>query len=147
MMLSIRGAWQITPDIVPSSEEIRIGGSGSVRGYQDGEYLGDNGGYGTVELFLPLYMIPDGWTLPSAQETLRKQIQMVGFVDFGGAAIRKPLIGEKPDRFLAGAGAGFRAHLYDKVYGRIEYGFPVGGSTPSDNRSGAFYVGVSYEIF
>jgi len=142
MMLSIRGAWQITPDIVPSSEEIRIGGSGSVRGYQDGEYLGDNGGYGTVELFLPLYMIPDGWTLPSAQETLRKQIQMVGFVDFGGAAIRKPLIGEKPDRFLAGAGAGFRAHLYDKVYGRIEYGFP-----PSDNRSGAFYVGVSYEIF
>ncbi len=146
ILLVLKGTLQLTPDRLGPSEQIRIGGAQSVRGYTEGEYLGDYGGYGSVEAHIPTYFFPADWKFPYSKEPLRQQVQLVGFVDGGYAGVKHALAGERKNRDIAGAGVGVRVHLWDKFYGRVEWGFPI-GSTPTDNRSSAFYFGVSYEIF
>ena len=83
--------------------------------------------------------------LPWAEENLRKQVQLIIFADVGAASLRRPLVGEKKNKDLAGAGAGFRVHLYDKFYGRLEWAVPL-GDRPFDGRDKAFYFTISYDF-
>ena len=145
LLLSLRGEWQATSYAVPASEQFSLGGARTVRGYQDGEYLADLGALGAADLFIPVFFFPEDWKLPGANESLRKQVQMVGFADIGGGELKKFLPGELPDKFLAGAGAGVRVHLYDNMYGRFEWAFPL-GDEPFDHRKSAYYFTVAYEI-
>ena len=145
LMFTFRSAWQLTQDRLPSSEQFRIGGSSTVRGYKESEYSSDNGGFGSGELMAPIYFIPKSVKLPFSKEELRSQIQMVGFIDFGDGTLKRPEAGERTRHSLTGMGFGLRAHLYDKYYGRIQWGFPI-GSTASDTRGSTFYFGVSAEL-
>ncbi len=146
ILVTLRTSVQSSKDALPPSEQISIGGSKTVRGYQEGEYLGDTGGYLAMDAYFPLYFLPEAWQLPGASESVRKQFQAVVFADYGYAELVSPLAGEKKNRDLAGVGVGLRAHLYDKFYGRVEYAFPV-GDRALDNRNGAFYFTVSCEFF
>ena len=128
------------------SEQLRLGGANSVRGYQEGEYLSDYGGTTTAEVFVPSYFFPPNWKLYKSKEPLRKQVQLVGFTDFGYGALHGTLVGEKRSRSLWGAGGGLRIHLYDKAYARLEWAAPLGGDHPTDHRRGAFYFGISMEL-
>ncbi len=146
MTLALRGNLQLTPDSLAPSEQIRLGGAFSVRGYQEGEYLADYGAYLANEIYIPAYFFPANWKLPYSSKPLRKQIMGVAFYDFGGGALRRPQAGEDADRFLAGAGGGLRVELLDRVYGRFQWGAPT-GSRPNDSSKSTFYFGVSTELF
>jgi len=145
VLLNLRGHVQISPDELPPSEQLRLGGAHSVRGYQEGEYLADYGGHATAELWIPTFFIPRDWRLPFSDKPIRKQIQMIGFFDYGGGKLHTPLAGEDKSRYFAGAGAGLRIHLFDRLYARVEWGSHVGASTPNDNRDSEFYFGVSMD--
>ncbi len=145
MMFIFRGVMQLTSDSLAPSEQMRLGGALSVRGYPEGEYLADYGAYLSSEILIPSYFFPKDWKLPFSSQPMRKQIQGVGFFDFGGAQLRRTLAGEEPDRFLAGIGGGIRAELFDHVYGRFHWASPI-GSRPSDNSKDQFYFGVSAEM-
>lgn len=144
--LILRSSAQLTPDILAPSEQFRLGGAYSVRGFSEAEYLGDYGAQGSIEANVPTYFFPESWKLPRANKPLRHQIQAVAFLDFGGAGIRRPLPGEDKSRFLTGIGGGLRIHLYERVYARLEWGAPIVG-TPNDRSRSAFYFGVSSELF
>ncbi len=131
VVLSMRGAWQVTPDSLAPSEQFHLGGANSVRGYGESEYLSDQGVNGSLEILIPTYF---------------SEVQLVGFIDAGYGTIRDPLVGEKKSRALFGAGAGARVHLYDKVYARVEWAAPLGGSRPLDGKNYAFYFGVAVEL-
>ncbi len=146
MVLATRGSMQLTPDSLAPSEQMHLGGAFSVRGYQESEYLADYGAYLDNEVYVPSYFFPKDWKLPYAKKTMRNQIMGVGFFDFGGGLLRRPLTGERDGRFLSGAGGGVRVELLDKVYGRFQWGAPT-GSRPNDNTRGTFYFGVSAEVF
>ncbi len=145
VLMVLRGTLQLSPDALAPSEQISLGGARSVRGYQEGEYLGDQGGYASADIYVQAWFIPEEWRLLWAEENLKKQVQLIFFADAGRASLRKPLTGEQKDKDLAGAGGGFRMHLYDKFYGRLEWAVPL-GDRPFDGRDKAFYFTVSYDF-
>ena len=147
IILSLGAAIQLTPKRLPPSEQLNLGGAYTVRGYQQGRYLSDSGGHINAEIFIPAYIFPLTWKLPFAKETLRKQIQFVGFTDFGYGRIHDPQLGENKSRTMAGTGAGLRIHLYDRVYARFEWGTPMEKYHSNDKRNTVFYFGISMELF
>lgn len=147
MMFVFRGQSQLSNNPLPPSEQLSLGGALAVRGYPEGEYLADYGAYMTNEIYVPTYFFPKDWKLPYSKEPLRKQIQGVGFFDFGGGALRKPLTGEKESRTLGGTGLGLRVRLFDKVYARVQWAAAVGSRPQTTGADSAFYYGVSAEAF
>ncbi len=144
MMLTSRGNWQLTPDRLAPSEQLRLGGAFSVRGYSEGDYLADYGAFITNELSVPSYFFPEDWKLPYSSMSLRQQIQAIGFFDFGGGALRKPLNGETDSKTLAGLGGGLKVHLFDHVYSRFQWAARLGDKAV-DGTNSAFYYGISAE--
>lgn len=147
MMYVFRGQMQLTNNALPPSEQLSLGGALAVRGYPEGEFLADYGAYMTNELYIPTYFFPKDWKLPYSSEPVRKQIQGVGFFDFGGGNLRQPLVGEKDNRTLAGTGIGMRIRMFDKVYARIQWAMPTGSRSQVTGSETAFYYGVSAEAF
>lgn len=145
MMLALRSTWQLSNDRLPPSEQLRLGGAFSVRGYPEGDYLADYGGFLSTELYVPSYFFPKDWKLPYSKMNLRNQIQGTGFFDFGYGHLRKHLTGESEHKSLAGMGIGVRIHLFDRVYARLQWAMPT-GSRASDGGNSAFYYGVSAEL-
>jgi len=145
MTYAFRGQLQLTNDRLAPSEQIRLGGAFSVRGYAEGEYLADYGAFMTNEIYVPTYFFPKDWKLPYSKQPLREQIQGVAFFDFGGGALRGALTGEKHNRTLAGAGIGVRARLFDKVFARLQWATPTGADARNGDES-VFYYGVTTEI-
>lgn len=146
MILAIRSSWQASHDSLAPSEQLHLGGAFSIRGYQEGAYLADYGGFVATEIFIPTYFFPLDWKLPYSEEPLRKQIQGVAFFDFGAGALKDPLAGERDDRVMSGAGGGIRIHLFDRVYGRFQWAGRTGQRAGTNTRS-AFYYGISAELF
>lgn len=147
IIVSLASTIQATSNRLAPSEQLNLGGAYTVRGYQQGEYLSDYGGHTNAEIFFPAYIFPLTWKLPFAKESLRKQVQFVGFTDFGYGWIHHPVLGEVKSRTMIGAGAGLRIHLYDKVYARFEWGSPIGREGSSNKRNTVFYFGISMELF
>ncbi len=145
MTYAFRGQAQLTNDRLPPSEQLRLGGAFSVRGYSEGEYLSDYGAFMTNELYIPSYFFPKDWKLPYSKQPIREQIQGVTFFDFGGGSLRNTLNGEEHNRTLAGAGLGTRIRLFDKVFARVQWATPT-GSNPRNGDQSAFYYGVTTEF-
>ncbi len=145
MTYAFRGQMQLTNDRLAPSEQIRLGGAFSVRGYAEGEYLADYGAFMTNEIYVPTYFFPKDWKLPYSKQPLREQIQGVAFFDFGGGELRAPRTGEKEGRTLAGAGIGVRARLFDKVFARLQWATPTGADARNGDES-VFYYGVTTEF-
>ncbi len=146
LLMSLRSTWQATTDTLSPSEQFRLGGAFSVRGYQEGAYLADYGILFSAEIYVPTYFFPEDWKLPYSSEPLRKQIQGVAFFDIGGGGLTKTLPGERDSRVLSGAGGGVRIHLFDRVYGRFQWAGRTGQQAGTSSRS-AFYYGISAELF
>lgn len=146
MLLTVRGSWQMTPDDLPASEQMQLGGAFSVRGYSESAYLADYGGIFSTEVMIPSYIFPEDWKLPYSSLPLRKQIQGVAFFDMGAGGIRHPLTGEADSRTLSGLGGGVRIHLFDRLYGRFQWAGRTGQKIGSGSDS-AFYYGISAEAF
>ncbi|MBF0523213.1 MAG: ShlB/FhaC/HecB family hemolysin secretion/activation protein [Candidatus Omnitrophica bacterium] len=106
--ITARTQFQAASHTLPSSEEIQIGGVYSVRGYPEGDYLADTGGYMNLDWILPNYLIPENWKLKGQETPLRYQIEPDIFIDCGGGKLKKILNGEREEQFLSGAGAGLQ---------------------------------------
>ncbi|MFH1440615.1 MAG: POTRA domain-containing protein [Candidatus Omnitrophota bacterium] len=141
-----RSNFQAASHTLPSSEQIQIGGANSLRGYPEGDYLADMGGYLDFDWVFPNYLIPESWKLSNSQTTLRYQIQPVLFVDIGGGKLKKVNTGERYKKFLVGVGGGLRINLGKHFYTRVEWAEhlgdrPTGGVGPS-----TFYITFQSEI-
>lgn len=145
MTYIFRSSLQLTPDRLPPSEQLQLGGTYSVRGYQESDYLADNGGFINNDILIPTYFFPQDWKLPYSSLPLREQIQGVGFFDFGAGQIRNQIGTEDKKRALMGAGGGVRIHLFDRVFTRLQWAHTI-GEDAADGSNGAFYYGVSAEI-
>jgi hemolysin activation/secretion protein len=135
-LLSARGSWQLSPDVLISGEQFGLGGLGSVRGTDiDRPITGDSGLAATVEVQTP---------------DLAQGLRLLGFVD-GGLLWNHKANGANRvsnDR-LASVGIGLR-YVKDVLaismdYGRIVVGSRVGlafNSAAPKNGDDRFYVSV-----
>lgn len=119
-----RGSGQASTDSLVSIEQFSIGGADSVRGYPQGEFLGDDGYNVSTELRV------SPWPNEIAQVAF--------FVDNGGVSVKNPPTGTKKYRHLTGVGYGLRLSLPYNLTVRFDLGFPV---QPSKTSSGERPVG------
>jgi len=144
--LSIRSRCQLASHSLPSSEQLQIGGAYSVRGYPEGDYLADEGGFISTDWIFPLYVIPEDWRLKGQTVALRYQVQPVIFADFGGGRIQKVMPGERRSRFLMGAGGGVRLN-FSLFSLRAEWAAAMGGDKPTMGAGpSSFYLTFQSEI-
>lgn len=146
MSVRLKGSWQLTPDKLPPSEQFGIGGFDTVRGYPQGEYLGDYGAVASSELALPVFFMPRDWRLPYQKESLYKNLRMLTFFDYGTADLRGSLPGESSKKDISGTGFGVRLRLNDMLAAQLGYGIPL-TETASDGGDGVVYFGVSADLF
>jgi len=130
---------------LPSSEQFQIGGFNTVRGYPQGEFLGDYGALLRTELSFPIYGMPKDWRLPYQKKSLYDVTRLVGFYDVGTAHLRGALPGEASEKDIAGAGVGIRMRLFDRLNAQVGWGVPL-TEQPSDGSENALYVGLSMDV-
>lgn len=121
--LLLRGRLQLAnKDLLPTSEQIQVGGMSTVRGYSEGLLIGDDGYFVSAEFGFPLSS--SGTTNPDSPFGGRWR----GFVFFDtGAAF--PFKGNNQgidsDDFLASVGAGLSIDLGRQLRGRLVAGVPI----------------------
>ena len=116
-----RATGQYAGDGLLVSEQFSLGGPDSVRGYNPGEFLGDNAIQFTAEYRRSLL------------EGSSNNLQLVVFADHGKAWLKDALTGEVPSLSLTGAGVGVRGTLGRHVTYRTDVGVPL---SPNRNLQG-----------
>lgn len=140
--LSLRGnlTWQATHDVLlPPSEQIFIGGEGSVRGYPVGTYSGDKGQILNLELHHPLIAAgADGGGLGATG---------FFFVDYGRVKPFRPPNSSLDDHdHLTGLGWGINASMGRKAYARLTFGYGP-NQVPDHSRNYEITLQVVANLF
>jgi hemolysin activation/secretion protein len=126
----LRGSGQVTTRSLVATEQFSIGGFDTVRGYPQGEVLGDHGYNLSAEFRLS--------PLPN-----RDILQLAFFVDHGAAAIREAPAGTRSYATLTGVGYGLRLNYSYRSLnfnGRFDVGFPVRPSKSSTEERPMPYI-------
>lgn len=125
------------------SEQASGGGSGSVRGYEEGEVYGDNLLMFSHELILP--------PLPLLQNIgankLNDALQLFVFQDIARLSNVNRLAGERNSTTLHSVGTGFRYNLQQNLTANFTYGWQLkdsGSSRSGDNSRAHIYVQTSF---
>ena len=139
MFLLQRLAAHLTPDKLPASEQMRVGGAETVRGYPEGDFLGERGLNISTELRFPCYLIPRAWRLPKSEVFVRDSLQLLSFFDLARVETKGAPDLQNSNRTLAGLGMGLRLNLSRKIIGRnlsarLDWGWPVGDRPSSSGK-------------
>ena len=132
--LQIRSQFQTSSRTLPTSEQMQLGGEGSIRGYPQGDYLADIGGDLNMDWYFPMYLIPKTWQFYGTKP--REDIEPFVFYDMGGGELIKVYSGEEKKQFLSGIGAGIKFHIKGNMYLKLEWAVatgdkPIHGTGPS----------------
>jgi hemolysin activation/secretion protein len=125
--LILRGSGQVSTDSLVASEQFSLGGADTVRGYPQGEFLGDDAYNVGAELRIS----------PLAN---REIAQLAFFIDHGAVSVKRPASGQKKYRDLTGAGLGLRLSLPYDLHARFDIGFPVKPAKASSGGRPTYYV-------
>jgi hemolysin activation/secretion protein len=132
------GNGQYSDDRLIPGEQFGLGGSTSIRGYEEREESWDNGISGTAELYSP--------DLARLGDFSKVQLRLVGFYDSGYGYNQRPAVGELDNHSLNGTGAGVRLGVGEYFSFSLDWGRALNNSTTTrsgDNRV-HFRASVSY---
>lgn len=99
-----------------SNEQFAAGGFDTVRGYLEGEALGDNAGVGGLEIGSPS-LIPAG--------SRDNRLTVHAFVEGGMLFLQEALPGQTRQFELASYGVGLRVRLYRHLEGSLDFAVPL----------------------
>lgn len=118
--LSLSFSSQFTDHVLPSPEQITIGGAHTVRGYQLSDQYGDKGFFATAEFLLSPFF-------PERQVMNRKlgdSFKLALFTDYGDVRKVKPVPNEVTPDYLSSIGAGIRLYLGEWLSVKYDFAIP-----------------------
>ena len=134
---------QFSADRLPSGEELSVGGAGTVRGYAQSEYSGDNGVYGTLEVRVPFWTRDFKWI---GAETWGFSLAFAAFIDAASVSVKEAAIDEVRSGEFVGQGFGLRFALSPYVEAKVDWARRIGGEEPQDEdfrNDGVWYFQLS----
>lgn len=138
-ILRLSGNGQYSNDRLIPGEQFGLGGSTSIRGYEEREESWDNGISGTAELYSP--------DLARLVDFNKVQLRLVGFYDSGYGYNQRPAVGELDNHSLSGTGAGVRLGVGEYFSFSLDWGHALNNSSTTtrngDNRI-HFRASLSY---
>ena len=136
---------QIASTKLTPQEEFSLGGIDSVRGYPAADFQADNGINTSIEILSPAFFIPKDWKCAVSKDPIRDIVTPLIFVDYGWGMRRGALPTEKHDVNMVGAGAGIRFKLFNRVFLRLEWGFPLGDKPLTEGGHSQFHFAIDFE--
>ncbi len=137
---------QLSPHKLTPQEEFFLGGATTVRGYPEGDFLGDQGILLNFEYLVPFRFLPKTWKVPHSDQPLWKETKFVFFYDLGYARLRGPASTEIQKRFLSGIGAGIRIRLSKYLYGRVEFAHVLGQEPLTDSDHTRVHFSLQVQV-
>ena len=128
--LLVRGSGQYSAEKLVFSEQIVIGGYGSVRGHQPASNIGDSGYTLSAEFMTAPPFVADK-KLFGLRAT--QMFQLAAFYDFGQIYVNDPGPGVLDTATLAGAGVGFRIFYKDRFVFKYDFGVPINKHNGQDS--------------
>ena len=134
MTALLRG--QLSSSSLLPSEQYRLGGYDTVRGYQEGVYLADDAVIGNLEVHSPTWTFIDrcGWPKDS--------LYFLAFIDaaYGKNEDASPAFPN--NAYLVGIGPGVRYSLGPNLMARCDYGFRLHQTSFSNSQIGRFHFSL-----
>jgi len=129
---------QYTGDLLVPGEQFGLGGSGSVRGFNEREVASDCGFAGNTEIYSPNFA-----SLLNMPDT---QLRLLGFYDAGTAFPAEAAAADTPDYTIASAGTGLRLSWSTNFSFALDWGYVLvpGGSTKRGDSAIHFKAMVIY---
>ena len=125
--LILRASGQVSTASLVAGEQFSLGGADSVRGYPQGEFLGDDAYNLSAEFRVsPL--------------TNNEIAQLAFFIDHGAVSVKKPADGQGKYHALTGAGFGVRFSLPYDFHARFDVGFPLKPAKVSSGDRPIYYI-------
>lgn len=142
--LMLHASGQVTPYKLPLSEQMYIGGIGTVRGFPMAAALGDDGYYANLELKTPFPGLVEK-KVPFMHRKWKDFLQLVGFVDQGGVLLNGG--GEKQDKHISMTSAGVGVRIFAPFHININFdiGFPL--TEEKRQSSPVYYFRTSIQPF
>ena len=129
--LLLKSQFQMTSRVLPSVEQLQLGGIVNVRGYPPGEVAGDYGQTVTGEWTFPVYFIPKKFKLPFLKTNVYDAVKIAAFYDWGRIKLRNTGIGERKVQSLKSVGTGIRVDLPKNFSVRVDTAWAL-DQNPSD---------------
>lgn len=138
--LRLRGQGQLAGGNLLASEQLGVGGYDTVRGFDNRLVRGDNGFWGTVEVFTPATSV--GRFMKWKNET--DELRFLGFFDYGNVGNVNRLQDEPSSFEMSSVGVGLRWRYSDWFRLRLDYGLPVSTKNLDGlDDSGRFHIGAT----
>lgn len=134
-MLRFSAAGQYSNDRLIPGEQFGLGGSTSIRGYEEREESWDNGVSGSVEIYSP--------ELAHLRNYSKAQLRLVGFYDGGYGYNQSPIAGELSNHSLNGIGAGVRLAVGDYLNFSLDWGHALNDSTTTTSGTDRIHFKAS----
>jgi hemolysin activation/secretion protein len=106
-----------------SHQQFAAGGLDTVRGYLEGEVIGDQALLGSLEMRGPAY---------ANEGCVISQLRLHAFIDAGILGLRQPLPEQKSSFRVSSLGFGTRFQLYRNFSGSIDFAVPLWSQSSSD---------------
>lgn len=146
LKLGLKLNGQLTATKLASQEQFSLGGIKSVRGYPTGHYLADNAFQTNIELLSSAFFIPKEIKLPYAANPLKDDVTGLLFFDYGnGFRRQRNKWSEHKHVNVASVGTGLRIKLFNQVFLRLEWGFPIWDNPASGSNHGRLHFSLDFE--
>ncbi|EKE03845.1 MAG: OMP85 family outer membrane protein [uncultured bacterium] len=146
-----RVSGQFSPNALLAPEQTQLGGSYTVRGYDEGILLGDLGYNASLEVRTPIPFLPASISLPLMPQkikniNLKDKIQFAAFYDQGYAKmLHQNSI--KTSGFLQSVGVGLRCSVTRFLSANLDLGVPLGGKVSPDQNAAKFHFSLTSNLF
>lgn len=135
----VRLQGQLSSANLLSSEQLSLGGNGSIRGYAESEVLGDRGFLLSTELRSPDTSLAQLF----GERDLGDSLQGLVFLDYGVAAQRFRHTGDDRHTVVLSVGPGVRYSLPPYLTLKADWGFQLRHANAGENRVGRPHVGIT----
>ncbi len=140
----LRARYQYSPNRLVSAEQFQAGGAFTVRGYTEGQVIGDSGYVLNAEWYIPF--LPKKLHLPYSKQSLRQTVQLVTFADWGQLFTNRAISTETTRNNLLSCGAGLRIQLTRFLVARLDLGIPL-LQTQDEARKPRLHFGLQSGLF
>ena len=103
------------------SEQLGLGGTNTVRGYEERQLNGDNG----ILLNFELRSFPIPIFKALMKDKVNEGLQILVFLDYGLANLHNPASFEKNNQYLLGMGPGLRYSIGSYLFCRLDLGYKL----------------------
>jgi len=142
----LRASAQLSPNLLVSAQQFQMGGMYSVRGYKQGDFLGDSAYLLSAEWRVPLFFGPKTVKFRDYDYNLHDNIQLVSFIDMGQVFTNRHDAATDPHSTLLGIGVGVRVNLTQYLAGRVDMGIPL-RRHEGERQVPRIYFGLESRLF